>query len=211
MSYILFGRMSTSDFGFIVAPYEIPMPPARKDFVAIPGRDGSLDMTEASGYVRYGDRVIDLTLYAVGDYRQRLFEFTNLYHGQRYPVTFDKDPDYTYNGRIDVNGITKHDGYCEINVTVTADAYKLDGAETTITVNGSGRANLVNGRMPLVPTVKTTAEATLSWTVGLDTHSVTVSAGQHVLPHLALEPNGSMRVTVASLGTTTFSFRKGWL
>ena len=81
MSYIQFGRMNTSDFGFIVAPYEIPMPPAQTDFVAVPGRDGSLDMTEASGYVRYGDRVIDLTLYAVGDYRQRLFEFTNLYHG----------------------------------------------------------------------------------------------------------------------------------
>lgn len=70
MSYIVFGRLRTSDFGLIVAPYEIPMPPAQTNFVEIPGRNGSLDLTEAFGGVRYGDRVINLTLYAVGDYRE---------------------------------------------------------------------------------------------------------------------------------------------
>ena len=211
MSYIIFGRLSTSDFGLIVAPYEIPMPPARTDFVAIPGRDGGLDMTEALGCVRYGDRVIDLTLYAVGDYRQHLFEFTNLYHGQRFPVTFDKDPDYTYNGRIDVNGITKHDGYCEISVTVTGDAYKLDGVDTTITVNGSGRAVLANGKMPVVPVVTTTDETRLSFRVNGVLKQISLSAGKHTVPDLALSGNASLSVTVASFGTTKFSFRKGWL
>lgn len=114
MSYIVFGRLRTSDFGLIVAPYEIPMPPAQTNFVEIPGRNGSLDLTEAFGGVRYGDRVINLTLYAVGDYRERIFEFTNLFHGQRFPIVFDKDPDYTYTGRIDVSAITKHDAYTEV-------------------------------------------------------------------------------------------------
>lgn len=45
---------------------------------------------------------------------ERIFEFTNLFHGQRFPIVFDKDPDYTYTGRIDVSAITKHDAYTEV-------------------------------------------------------------------------------------------------
>lgn len=59
MSWIAFGRINTKNYGLIVAPYEIPMPPAKTDYVEVPGRDGSLDMTEALGTVRYGDRVIN--------------------------------------------------------------------------------------------------------------------------------------------------------
>ena len=41
MSYILFGNKNThTDYGLIVAPYEIPMPTAQTNFVPVPGRDG---------------------------------------------------------------------------------------------------------------------------------------------------------------------------
>lgn len=211
MSWIAFGRINTKNYGLIVAPYEIPMPPAKTDYVEVPGRDGSLDMTEALGTVRYGDRVINITMYAVGSYRSRLFEFVNLLHGQRMYIVFDKDIGYTYNGRIDVNGITKQDGYCEISVTVTAEPYKLEENDTTVTVSGSGRAYLVNGKMPVVPTVKTTEETSLTFASNGQNITVTLSAGEHIIPQLYLASNDSKRVTIASFGTTTFSFKKGWL
>lgn len=211
MSYIVFGRLRTSDFGLIVAPYEIPMPPAQTNFVEVPGRNGSLDLTEAFGGVRYGDRVINLTLYAVGDYRARLFEFTNLFHGQRFPIVFDKDPDYTYTGRIDVSAIKKHDAYTEVSVTITAEPYKLEAEETTVSVTNSGRANLVNGAMPVTPVIKTTAETMLQFTYNGTSMTVRLSEGEHVVPQLTLEANSTIRVTVASTGTTTFAYRKGWL
>lgn len=42
MSSITFGRNSSSTYGLIVAPYEIPAPPVQTNYVSVPGRDGSL-------------------------------------------------------------------------------------------------------------------------------------------------------------------------
>lgn len=211
MSYIMFGRLRTSDFGLIVAPYEIPLPEVQTNYVAVPGRDGSLDLTEAFGSVRYGDRVITLTMYAVGNYRPRLFEFVNLVHGRRMRVEFDKDPDYFYTGRVTVDAIEKRDGYCAMSVTVTAEPYKLEMLETTVTVTNNGRAFLTNGTMPVTPVIKTTAEAMLQFQYNGASMTVRLPAGTHTVPQLTLESNGSKSVTVASTGTTTFSFMKGWL
>ena len=141
----------------------------------------------------------------------RIFEFTNLFHGQRFPIVFDKDPDYTYTGRIDVSAITKHDAYTEVSVTITAEPYKLEAAETTVSVTNSGRANLVNGAMPVTPVIKTTAETMLQFTYNGVSMTVGLSEGEHVVPQLTLEANSTIRVTVASTGTTTFAYRKGWL
>ena len=211
MSSITFGRVRTSDYGLIVAPYEIPMPAVQTNYVTVPGREGSLDLTEAFGGVRFGDRVITLTMYAVGNYRSRLFEFTNLVHGRQFMIEFDKDPDYFYTGRVTVAAIEKRDGYCAVSVTVTAEPYKMEMEETTYSVTNSGRVTLINGTMPVTPVIKTTAEATLQFTHNGASMTVTLSEGEHVVPQLYLEANSSRRVVVASFGTTTFSFRKGWL
>ena len=57
MSYILFGNKNTqTDYGLIVAPYEIPMPTAQTNFVPVPGHDGSLDLTEAFDAILFNDR-----------------------------------------------------------------------------------------------------------------------------------------------------------
>ena len=123
MSHILFGTVNTKTYGLIVAPYEIPMPLPRTDYVEIPGKDGSLDLSEAFGRVLYSDRVIPITLYAVGAYDANVSAFVNTVHGKRKQITFSKDPTYYYNGRVSVVSITKQDGYCEIGLEITAEPY----------------------------------------------------------------------------------------
>ena len=127
MSYILFGNKNThTDYGLIVAPYEIPMPTAQTNFVPVPGHDGSLDLTEAFDAIRFNDRIILLTLYATGEYDARVSAFVNAVHGKRMQIVFSKDPDYYYTGRVDVTSISKRDGYCEIALTITAEPFKMD-------------------------------------------------------------------------------------
>ena len=127
MSYILFGNKNThTDYGLIVAPYEIPMPTAQTNFVPVPGHDGSLDLTEAFDAIRFNDRIILLTLYATGEYDTRVSAFVNAVHGKRMQIIFSKDPNYYYTGRVDVTSISKRDGYCEIAVTITAEPFKMD-------------------------------------------------------------------------------------
>jgi len=211
MSYILFGTINTQTYRLIVAPYEIPLPEAQTSYVAIPGRDGSLDLSEGFGTVRYNDRTIALKLYAVGEYGSRVSSFINAVHGKRMEITFSKDPDWKYTGRVSITGIDRMDGYCEISIEVNAEPYKRKILETSVGVTGSGTATLVNSRMPVVPAVTNTAQAILSWTEGSTTKTVTLSAGTHTVPDLVLGDSETKTVTVDSSGLTTFTYREGKL
>ena len=212
MSYIQFGTVNTqTHYGLIVAPYEIPMPLAQTNFVQVPGRDGSLDLTEAFDAIRFNDRIIYITLYATGEYDGRVSNFVNAVHGKRLQIIFSKDSTHYYTGRVDVTTITKYDGYCEIALTITAEPYKLDRQETTVTVNGNGTAVLTNGRMPLVPLVTNSEQATLSFQSGGSTVRLNMSPGAHLNAQFYLLSEEVKRVTVESTGTTVFAFRKGAL
>ena len=211
MSYILFGNKSTkTDYGFIVAPYFIPMPVVQTSFVEIPGRDGTLDLTEGFGLVRYLDRAITLTLYAVAPYEQAVSSFVNDIHGRRLQLVFDRDTTFYYLGRVSVDALDKHDGYCAITVNVTAEPYKYKRTVTTVTRTGNGTASLANLRMPVVPEVTASAEATLVYQCGGVPTTTVIAAGTHLVPTLLLEA-GTKTVQVTTTGEVVFSYREGAL
>lgn len=211
MSHILFGAVNTKTYGLIVAPYEISMPLPRTDYVEIPGRNGTLDLSEAYGSVLYQDRIIPITLYAIGTYDTALSNFVNAVHGKRMQITFSKDPTWFYNGRANVSAITKQPGYCEIGLEITAEPYKLAQTETKVSRTGNGSVTLTNGQMPAVPVITNTKAATLTFTYQGASMTVSLSAGTHTVPALALGENESKSVTITSEGKVTFAFRKGRL
>ena len=211
MSYILFGSKSTkTDYGFIVAPYIIPMPTVQTSFVEIPGRDGMLDLTEGFGLVRYSDRAVALTLYAVAPYEQAVSAFVNDVHGKRMELVFDRDASFYYIGRISVDSLEKHDGYCTITVNVNAEPYKYKRTVTAVTRTGNGTVTLANLRMPVVPEVTASAEATLVYQSGGVPTTTVIAAGTHLVPTLLLEA-GTKSVEVTTTGEVVFSYREGAL
>ncbi len=157
------------------------------------------------------DRIILLTLYATGEYDTRVSAFVNAVHGKRMQIVFSKDPNYYYTGRVDVTSISKRDGYCEIAVTITAEPFKMDKQETAVTVTGNGTAILRNARMPVVPFVSNTEQATLTFTASGNTVRLQMSPGGHLNGQMYLPGDETRSVTVESTGTTIFTFRKGWL
>ena len=211
MSYILFGSKSTkTDYGFIVAPYIIPMPTVQTSFVEIPGRDGMLDLTEGFGLVRYSDRAVALMLYAVAPYEQAVSAFVNDIHGKRMELVFDRDASFYYIGRVCVDGLEKHDGYCAITVNVNAEPYKYKRTVTAVTRTGNGTVTLANLRMPVVPEVTASAEATLVYQSGGVPTTTVIAAGTHLVPTLLLEA-GAKSVEVTTTGEVVFSYREGAL
>ena len=212
MSDIQFGTVNTkTDYGFIAAPYEIPMPKAQTSFVTIPGRDGSLDLSEGFGTIRYNDRTISVALYAVGEYAERVSSFINAVHGKRMNITFSKDPLWYYSGRVSVNGMEKKDGYCALSVQITAEPYKRKQTETTVSITGNGTVTLVNSRMPVIPTVINTETATLEYTTDGQSYRTPLAAGTHTVPTLVLTDGETKTVNIISEGTTTFTYREGAL
>jgi len=213
VSDIRFGnKWARADYGLIVAPYGIPMPEPQTNFVEIPGRDGALDLSEAFGTVRYADRMIPLTLYARAPFDAAVSAFAADVHGRRMSVIFDRDPTYYYDARVTVEDVERHAGYCELSLKCRAKPYKLEHFETTITVlpAGSATVTLTNTRMPVVPTITTSADMTLTFTIAGVVYTINLSAGTHVIPSLMLM-EGDTEVEITGTGSITFNYRKGAL
>ena len=213
MSDIRFGtKWAHVDYGLIVAPYAIPLPEPQTNFVEIPGRDGALDLSEAFGSVRYADRVIELTLYARAPFDTLISAFAANVHGRRMNVIFDRDPTFYYDARITIEDVERHWGYCELTLECRAKPYKLEQFETAITVLPTSNATvtLTNTRMPVVPTITTSAEITLEFTINEKNYSVTLPAGTHTVPSLVLS-EGDTEIGITGTGSATFTYRKGAL
>ena len=67
------------------------------------------------------------------------------------------------------------------------DSYRYHTEETEVSITGGGTVILNNDYMPVVPTVVTTAETALSWSIGSDTFRKSVSAGTWTFPELELQ------------------------
>ena len=83
----------------------------------------------------------------------------------------------------------------------TGDAYRYHTEETEVSITGGGTAILNNDYMPVVPTVVTTAETALSWSIGEDVFRKSVSAGTWTFPELELQ-EGQKSVSITGEGTT---------
>ncbi|MPN61116.1 hypothetical protein SDC9_208850 [bioreactor metagenome] len=127
-------------------------------------------------------------------------------------VIFDRDPTFYYDGRITIEDVEKHVGYCELSLKCKARPYKLEQFETTITVlpAGSASVTLSNTRMPVVPSITVSAEMTLSFTITGKSYTVNLSVGTHVIPSLVLA-EGDTVIGIIGTGRITFTYRKGAL
>ena len=213
MSDIRFGtKWARADYGLIVAPYAIPMPEPQTNFVEIPGRDGTLDLSEAFGTIRYADRVIPLTLYCRAPFDALISTFAADVHGRRMNMIFDRDPTYYYDARITVEDVERHAGYCELSLECRVKPYKLEQFETAITVLPTGIATvtLTNTRMPVVPSITVSAEMTLTFTIAGVGYTINLAAGSHIVPSLVLT-DGETKIDITGTGSITFTYRKGAL
>ena len=213
MSDIRFGtKWAHADYGLIVAPYAIPMPESQTNFVEIPGRDGTLDLSEAFGTVRYADRIIPLTLYVRAPFDTLISVFAADVHGRRMNVIFDRDPTFYYDARVMVEDVERHAGYCELSLECRAEPYKLEHFKTTITVLPTGTASvtLTNTRMPVVPTITVSAEMTLAFTLSGKDYTINLATGTHIVPSLVLM-EGDTVIGITGTGRITFTYRKGAL
>ena len=82
-------------------------PDIKSYYVDVPGRHGSLDLSEGLWGIRFEDRKLPIILGGVREKRKWpsvYSAFLNAYHGQRVEVTLDIDPNWYYRGRFLVKG-----------------------------------------------------------------------------------------------------------
>lgn len=128
--------------------YDLGFPEVKTSYVDLAGGDGSVDLTETSGAVRYKDRSQTFTLLVPRCTQQEAeairTSLAALLHGRRYAYQLGVDPGYTYRGRFAIGQLTRIEHTAEtIPVTVTADPYKtrVDSPITWL-INAAGGVTL---------------------------------------------------------------------
>lgn len=122
------------DLGFLLADYKIPDPAARRHEIKVPGRDGTLDLTESLGGVYFENRTIRLDLNGNAitseHFQRNCSTLRNALDGKLCKLTFSDDPQFYWLGRAAVGA--ERLGRHHMSITITLDAYpyklKIDGS-----------------------------------------------------------------------------------
>lgn len=211
MNGVLFDQIhSYRQLGIILGNPEIERPKGKLTYLDIPGRDGALDLSEAFGELRFNQRKVILPFKLRADpnaAEQKISEVANLLSGKKVKIILDKDPEYYYLGRLEVEGKYQHQ-VCQIIVTALCDPYKYkrDMTEETFAINGSLEINLSNDRMTTYPVV-TTTEPML---VTIDDITYSYGVVSNFMTQIPLV-FGDNLLTITGNGTITFTYQEGSL
>lgn len=215
MNGVYFGEVhSYHDLHLILAPFTPAPAKPQTNFLKVPGRDGSLDLTEANGEVKFNDRTFPFTFTIRADddlsFDERLSAVSNALNGKRCRITLDRDPDYYWLGRCVVDQHQRDKGIGKIVVKATVQPYKLKQSATVVSVALSSAAKTVvleNGRMAAVPVIECTASGAV---VAFGGTAYTLKAGENKILDIRLT-EGKNLLAVKGTGTMSITWQEGAL
>lgn len=201
--------------GWIRENIDFPIPQSQAETVTVPGRNYPIRFNEALGLISFKPRTFTLTFSMLGT-RVKFDELTskvsNRYAGRLCRVRTSEEPNLYVLGTIQMS--SSYDPLTGKGQLVMessdADSYRYHVNMTEVVFTGNGALVLANDYMPVVPTVITTAETTMSWKVGTDTFRKMLSSGTWEIPELQLS-FGNNSIKIDSDGSTTFRYREGCL
>lgn len=192
------------------------MPPAKPKttYIDIPGADGSLDLSEVHGEVRFSEREnkYTFTMHPAEEmtWEEKMSEVSNLLNGKRMQMVLDKDADYFWDVRVTVDSYNSDKYLHQIVISVKAMPYKYRQYYTVREISLTGTENTVNlsnGRKTVCPVIECSNNDT---SITFENATYKLSAGKHELLDIQLK-QGLNKVTVSGTGTVTFTYREGEL
>lgn len=207
--------ISMMGLGWLRETVSFPTPKAQSNTIVVPGRNSPIRYTEALGKLSFEPRTFQMQFSMLGSrekYNEMVSKVANQFQGVLSKVITSEEPNLYIVGTINVaqsyDPLTGK-GVAEISCE-DGDSYRYYIEETEVSVTGGGKVILENDYMPVIPSVITSADTTLSWKVGSDSIIKTVSAGTWTFPEMELV-HGENTVSITGDGTTTFRYREGCL
>ena len=229
MNGVMFGeKHSYRDFGLILSSKTISPPEPQTKFVAVPLRNGSLDLTESlTGDVRYKDRYITMTFTVIDPvnmWSARVSEVQNYLQGKRLRIIFDDDCAFYYVGRVAVNNWKSGKGVGTLVIEGTCEPYKYDVQSTSeewlwdsfdfeigyiseaseVVVDGQADIVIIGKRKQTYLTITASADMTMEY-AGV---SYTIKEGTQKLYDVILS-EGENVLTFRGNGTVTVDYIGG--
>ena len=208
---------SFHDLNLVLSGCDIPPATPKTNYVDIPGADGSVDLTEAHGEVRFNDRDCKITFTMKPDdvmtWEEKKTEISNLLNGKKAKITLDKDADFFYTGRCTVNSYLSSKKLRQIVVTARVSPYKLKHDETVLIYPFSKTSQTIviqNSRKTVSPYIAASG-AGVTVTFGNRTFALVKGMTYHALDLLLVEGENQLTISGTGEGTITFRFREGVL
>ena len=216
MKGILFNDIhSFYDLDLILSAVEIAPASPKTNYIDIPGGDGSLDLTEAFGEVKYSDRThtFTLTMNPAGDlsetaWEEKKTEVSNRLNGLACRITLDKDPDYYWIGRCVVDSYKSDKRIRQFVVVATVRPYKYKQSETVHTfdlTDAEQTVTLQNSRKSVCPVITCTNNNTV---IAFNGNTFNFSAGSRKILDIRFT-EGINQVTISGTGQVTFTYQEG--
>lgn len=199
------------DLNLVLSAVEISPAIPKTNYIDIPGGDGSIDITEAHGEVRYYDRECTFTFTALPSgafgWEETKTAANNALNGKVFKITLDKDDGYYYHGRCAIVGYTEEKKHRQIIVKATVKPWKFKQDETVITetVDGSKVVYLSNSRKTVCPIIEVTGDK-LFLQCGI--LSAELGEGTYKILDFQLK-EGITAVSLSGEGTIKFTYQEG--
>lgn len=212
MNGIKFGSIhSYTDLNLILSSVSISPATPKMTFVDVPGADGSLDLTEALGEIKYKDReaTFVFTTLPSDDIMTKYSQVSNALNGVRFEkIILDDDPNWYWTGRCYVSAHNKDYPISKITVTAKLNPWKMKRQITSVQASiGTEYSNisLTNSRKHVVPSITCETETTIKF----GTTETTISTGTHVLLDIVLVEGNNTIQAKTTEGSSTIKILYG--
>ena len=192
-------RHSYLDFGVILTEQNIGLPSPKTYTVNIEGMDGTLDLSECFGEMKYENRTIKFTFESIDkitDWQAKMTKISSFLHGQKMKITTWSDPDFYYVGRCRIDEYNSKSKLGKIVISCDCEPFKYKQNITTFNlVEGTNTVN--NSRMTVYADLINEAEITIN--------NKTYNAGAHLRAIKLTSGTNNLN----SSGSATLTFQEG--
>lgn len=190
----------------VLTGFDKSSPSVRVKTIAVPGRDGLIDATDAlTGYPTYDNRIvtINMTIYGTqSECDEKVSLLLSKCHGQRRNIHCDWMPGYHFTGRMNVSISDDAKTIVKVSIKCDCDPYIYKDALTEKTIS-TGSVNLTSV-MPTNITIQATSQVKLT----RSEEELTFSIGEHTITYPKLY--GSETWTIIQ-GTGKIKYQEGKL
>lgn len=215
MRYIILDKYHTyEDFGLELIEQEIDTPKIKSNFVEVPGRDGTLDLSAAFGEPVYEDRNARFKFVCMNGNRidrEELFNrIKSLLSGKRINIIQEDNKDFYFIGRnlsISTENLVSH-GFIEFEYRCEPWRKAVNETKRTFTVTEVAKKQYLNNNGGKIVFPNISVDGTVQLKYGQYTHDL--ETGNYKFTSLKL-PYGNTEIELSGTGTIDFTYREAVL